>query len=218
MTTTTTPTEAPPRTDLRWLGYLAPIGPLAMAGWALSVPYFVGEPTDVWVPKVAESLGRTQLSMWMLLLFALTAGTGAIVTGLVARRGSPRLGTAGLVLAFLGTSVMAFGSVGYDGAAAAGVNSGLDVPTVERLLSEMDTLSAPTIGTAVFVPLYAIGVILLGVALWRSRAVPRWAAVALIAAFPVVFGGGAVAMWLNAAGWVLMAVGYGAAGAVYARR
>lgn len=212
-----TTTPAPVGTTTRWLGYLAPIGPLAMAGWALAVPYHVGEPTDVWIPKVAENAGRTQLSMWMMLLFALTAGVGAIVTGLVARRGSLRLGTAGMVLAFLGFSALGFSGATYDGAAFAGMRSGLDLAATGRLMSEVDNLQAPTVAGMVFVPLMALGVILLGLALWRGRTVPRWAAGAVVAAFPVVFAGGVVAMPINAAGWVLLALGFGAAGVAYAR-
>jgi hypothetical protein len=215
--TTMTTTPTPVGTTTRWLGYLAPIGPLAMAGWALALPYHVGDATDVWIPKVAESAGRTQLSFWMLLLFALTAGVGAIVTGLVARRGSLRLGTVGMALAFLGFSALSFSGAGYDGAAFAGMRSGLDLAATERLMSEVDTIQAPLVGSMVFMPLMAVGVVLLGVALWRGRTVPRWAAAAVVAAFPIVFAGGVVAMPLNAAGWLLMALGFGAAGVAYAR-
>jgi hypothetical protein len=215
----TTMTTTPPRvtTTTRWLGYLAPIGPLAMAGWALALPYHVGDPTDVWIPALAANVARAQLSMWMLLLFALTAGVGAIVTGLVARRGSPRLGTVGMALAFVGFSSLSFSGAGYDGAAFAGMRSGLDLVATERLMSEVDKIQAPMIGSMVFMPLMAFGVVLLGIALWRGRTVPRWAAGALVAAFPVVFAGGVVAMPVNAAGWVLMALGFGAAGVAYAR-
>jgi hypothetical protein len=202
-------------TGRRLLGRLAPVGPIAMAGWALAVPYHVGEPTGVWIPAVAANMGRVQLSMWMMLIFALTAGAGAIVTGLVARRGSPRLGTVGLVLTFAGFSAMGFSGTGYDGTAAAGMGSGLDLGATERLIVEVDKLQAPTIGSAVFMPIMAAGVIILGVALWRGRAVPRWAAIVLVAAFPVIFVGGLVSMMINAAGWLLLAVGFAVVGRAF---
>lgn len=214
---TTTPVPVPMPLSRRVLGALAPVGPLAMAGWALAIPYHVLEEPAEWIPKVAGDLGRTQLAMWMLLIFALTAGAGAIVTGLVARRGAVKLGTTGLVLTFLGFSALNFSSGTYDGAAGAAMNSGLDVAATEDIVTELDSFQALTIGGAVFLPLMFVGVILLGLALWRGRAVPRWAAGALIVAFPVVLVGGFVSMLLNALGWALMAVGFGAAGAVYSR-
>jgi len=56
-----------------------------------------------------------------------------------------------------------------------------------------------------------IGGILLGIALWRSRAVPRWTAVALIVSSPLrlVYDGGINA--ITALTWVLTAVGFAGA-------
>jgi hypothetical protein len=64
-------------------------------------------------------------------------------------------------------------------------------------------------------PIMAAGVIILGVALWRGRAVPRWAAIVLVAAFPVIFVGGLVSMMINAAGWLLLAVGFAVVGRAF---
>jgi hypothetical protein len=204
--------------DRRALAVLAPIGPLVMAGWALAVPYsLTDEPAD-WIPKLAANMGRTELSFWMLLIFAVTAGAGAIVTGLVARRGSLRLGTIGMVLTFAGFSALSFSGAGYDGAAAATVNAGLDVPTAESVLKEIDAYQATAIGGALFIPLMVVGVLLLGIATWRGRTIPRWAAAVLLAAFPVILVGGFAAMAVNALGWLLLAIGFGAAGVAYARR
>jgi hypothetical protein len=202
----------------RALAVLAPVGPLAMAGWALAVPYALTEEPAEWIPKVAGNMGRTELSFWLLLVFAVTAGAGAIVTGMVARRGSLRLGTIGMVLAFAGFSALSFSGAGYDGAAAATINAGLDVPTAENVLREIDSYQATAVGGALFIPLMFIGVLLLGIALWRGRTVPRWAAAALLVAFPIILAGGFVAMAVNALGWLLLAIGFAAAGAAYAGR
>lgn len=201
----------------RLLGLAAPLGPIGMAVWALAVPYHVMEEPAEWIPAVAAEMGRTQLSMWGLFVFALAAAAGAIVTGQVARAGSYRLGTVGMAFAFVGFSALNFNSAGYDAMGAASANAGLDVPTVERILAEADKFQAPMIGGSIFIPLMFVGVLLLGLALWRGRTVPRWAAAVLIAAFPVVLVGGFLSMAVNALGWVLMAIGFGAAGAAYAR-
>jgi hypothetical protein len=122
-----------------------------------------------------------------------------------------------MVLTFGGFSALSFNGAAYDGAAAASYKVGNDVATTERVLAELDKFQAPSIGAALFIPLMFIGVILLGIALWRGRAVPHWAAAALLLAFPAVLAGGFVSMELNATGWALMAVGFGAAGAAFAR-
>jgi hypothetical protein len=201
----------------RLLGLLAPVGPVAMAIWALAVPYHVQDEAASWIPAVVQQNGRTQLSMWGLFVFALTAGAGAIITGLVAQRGSRRLATIGMVLTFGGFSALSFNGAAYDGAAAASYKVGNDVATTERVLAELDKFQAPSIGAALFIPLMFIGVLLLGLALWRGRTVPRWAAGALLLAFPAVVAGGFVSMTLNAVGWVLMAIGFGVAGRVFSR-
>ena len=166
---------------------------------------------------MVEQNGRTQLSMWGLFVFALTAGVGAIVTGLVAQRGSYRLATIGMVLTFGGFSALSFNGSAYDGAAAASYKVGNDVATTERVLAELDKFQAPSIGAALFIPLMFIGVLLLAIALWRGRTVPRWAAGVLLLAFPAVLAGGFVSMELNAVGWLLMAIGFGAAGRTFSR-
>lgn len=206
-----------PITARHALALAAPLGPLAMAVWALSVPYHVADAPAQWIPQAAAGLGRLQLSMWMLLLFALTAGAGAIVTGLVARRGSRRLGTAGLVLAYAGFAALSFSGAGYDAAAVATRQAGLDLAASERVLAEMDTFQAPAVGSAVFIPMMFLGVVLLGIALWRGRGVPRWAAATLLASFPLVMAGGFIAMPVNALGWLMLATGFGAAGLAFVR-
>ncbi|MFD0474097.1 hypothetical protein ACFQ0B_42025 [Nonomuraea thailandensis] len=191
---------------------------MAMAGWAFALPYQLSDAPQVWIPKAAAGSGRLQISFILLLVFAVTALAGAIVTGIEARRASRRIGTAGLVLTFLGFAAVSFGGAGYDAAAVASYRVVHDVAQVERILAELGSFAAPVLASAVFVPLTALGVILMGIALWRGRAVPRWAAAAMIVAFPVILGGGAVSTIVNGSGWLLLAVGFGAAGVAYARR
>ncbi len=200
------------------LAAVAPIGPIGMALWSWAVPYHVMDEPASRITAVANDMGRVQWAMWGLLLFALTAGVGAIVTGLVARQGSYRLGTAGLVLTFLGFSALNFSSGTADSTAGAAQLAGLDLPTSERVVAGLDEFQAPTIGGGLFIPLMFIGVLLLGIALWRGQAVPKWAAAILFVSFPVVLFGGFVSMAVNGLGWALMAVGFGAAGFAYARR
>lgn len=218
MTTTTEPRTAEVTSDplRRLVAWVAPVGPLAMAGWSLSIPYDLTDAPAAYIPKLAND-ARVELAFWMMLAFVLTIGVGVIVTGLVARRGSPRLGTVGLVLAYLGFSAMGFGGIAYDGIAAASVRAGLDVGTIEDILHQADTFTAPMVGGMIFIPMSFIGTLLLGIALWRGRAVPRWAAALLIVAFPVILAGGAFLMTANALGFVMVAAAFAVAGREFAR-
>lgn len=200
---------------LRLAAWIAPIGPLAMAGWSLSVPYDLADPPEVFVPKMADGF-RVELSFWMMLVFVLTIGVGVIMTGLLARRTAPRLGTAGLVLGYLGFTAMGFGGIAYDALAAAPLRAGLDLETIVRILGEADRFTAPMVGSSIFIPLSFLGIVLLGIALWRGRTVPRWAAAVLVASFPVILAGGAFWMPANALGFVMIAIVFGIAGRRFA--
>lgn len=202
--------------ERRVLAIVAAAGPIFMAGWALSVPSATTDSTAEGLPKLAAAQGQVEFSMWMLLAFALTAPVGAIVTGLVARRGSLRLGTVGLAATFLGFSALSAGGYAFLGGALASIRAGNPDATTELILDELESMSV-AYGAAVFVPPMFLGVILLGIAAWRGRTVPRWAAMSLLAAFPVIIAGGMLSMQLNAVGWLLLAIGFGAAGAAYAR-
>jgi hypothetical protein len=216
MTTATVSEVRTTRDPLRRLAaWIAPVGPLAMAGWSLAVPYDLADPQEVFIAKMADDV-RVELSFWAMLVFALTIGVGVVVTGLVARRGAPRLGTVGLVTAWLGFAAMGFAGIAYDALAAAPLRAGLDVETITGILAEADKFTAPMIGGIIFIPMSFLGTILLGIALWRTRAVPRWASAILIAAFPVILAGGAFLMAVNAFGFVMIAVAFGMAGRAFA--
>lgn len=210
-----TTTDSTPRVDnhrlLRLVAWAAPIGPLAMAGWSLSIPYELSDSTEIFISKMDDTM-RVQLAFWMMLIFVMTIGIGVIATGLLARRGAPRLGTTGLVMAYLGFSAMGFGGIAYDALAAAPLAAGVDVETITQILEEADKFTAPIVGGIIFIPFSFIGMVLLGIALWRTRAVPRWAASLLVVAFPVILFGGFAFMPLNALGFVLIGVAFGVAG------
>ncbi|WTW98415.1 hypothetical protein OG216_36025 [Streptomycetaceae bacterium NBC_01309] len=145
MTTTTPAATAAPARMIAWI---APIGPLAMAGWAFTIPNQTSDEPRVWIPESAAATGRLQLAMVLLLLSALTATAGTLVTGLMARRASRRLGTTGLVLTSLGFTTVAFGGAGYDATAVATYKTVNDTAVTERTLDEYESFIAPMLATA----------------------------------------------------------------------
>jgi hypothetical protein len=103
------------------------------------------------------------------------------VVSRVAVQARPRLGMAAAVTAWLGFANLAF-LITPDQAAPAGHDAGLPTTTTAALLSAIDQNPVASTATTLFVADHILGVVLLGVALWRV--VPRWAAIALIVSQP----------------------------------
>jgi hypothetical protein len=127
----------------------------------------------------------------------------------LARKGSPRLALSGGVLAFAGwlAGLMGLGAgdvVFYHAARADDHAAAVSLVTAVT----DDTTTSVLLG--IFLVGHLLGMLLLGVALWRSRAVPRWGA-ALVGLAPIghllVHSAGRVP---NGIAYALMTLGMGA--------
>jgi hypothetical protein len=95
----------------------------------------------------------------------------------VARSGRPVLGLVGMILAFILALPIGMDT---DDVIYAATKTGLDVPTTNRLVTEINEgLPTSVLGFSFFLSL--LGFVLLGVAALRSAA-PKWAAIAMIVA------------------------------------
>lgn len=205
------PTEALPR----WMPVLAavllPVGPAAVAVLRLVLPYFtVDEPADM-AAGVAANLGRQSLVLWLGLIAAITLPMAVIWIGRMTYRKAPGLTVAALALAVPGYLVLGV-ILASDMMLYAGVNHGLDPQTVGGLVAG----SHPTMAVAevVFVLGHLVGTVLLGAALWRTRAVPVWAAVLTTFSQPLhlVAAIFLLSRPLDLVAWTMTAVGFAAAG------
>jgi hypothetical protein len=102
--------------------------------------------------------------------------------------------------------------VGSDVLLWVGVHAGVDQPTLVRLYSTDHP--STMVAAAVFVIGHVVGTVLLGIALWRSSAVPRWAAVLTLVAQPLHFTAAVLlsSPALDLAAWDLNALGFAVAG------
>ena len=206
-----TPRSGPARIEL---AILMPIGPLAIALVRGILPYTGADSNAAMAAKVAAHQGAELAVIWLTFVALLTLIPGVIALGMLARRHSPRLGTAGLVLAYASFACLFWSSVaGSDTVALSAARIGMHPGTTGTLLTSLGDITPVGLATTIFVIGHIISLVLLAVALWRGRAVPRWAAL-LLAISPVlhfIFVAVVPIQALDALAWALSAPSFAAA-------
>ncbi len=197
-TTTSRTTDAEPTTkaahpphDLRtfWRRTLAVLLPLPLL--AIGISYLLGPVHEN--GSFADSIvyaengqGLYELRNWVELPFLIGMVPACLAAAWVARRGAPVLATIAAVLTALGFGAGFAGNFPGDRPmATAIVELGLDRGTIEQLNTYMWQQPIASLAIGLFLlGGVMVGLALLGVALWRSRVVPFWFALAFIIAGP----------------------------------
>jgi hypothetical protein len=220
MATTSAEPTAVSRTRLRdvrgfWRILLAVIAPLPMASNAIS---YLLSPTDGNAPfeeNVAAAIAhgeRMSALEWIQVPFVTLLVPATFAVAWVARRGAPRLTTAGALMALTGFCAGFGGLPGPVSLANLTVGAGLDPAAVSRLSVAMEQHPIVQLSGLLFILGITFGLPLLGMALWRSRVAPGWMGVALaVGGFTHPFLPGHLTQGI---GLLLAAVGF--AGATYA--
>lgn len=214
--TTTAPPDAARTFWLRAAILIAPIGPLAVAVLRGILPYDTVDDPATMVAKVAANPAVQSAVLWLGYLALLTLPLGVMIASRLAVRTRPVLGGIAAGLAWLGFTSLPF-VIGTDQLALAGAVAGVPASTVVTLGDAINAHPTAAVAGLVFVAGHILGAVLLGIALWR--AVPRWAAVALIVSQPLhlIFAVFVPNHLLDALGWSLTGVGFAAAAVVLAR-
>jgi hypothetical protein len=215
MTTTMAPaTQGASRIRAGTLGLalLIPAGPLAVAVLRGILPYRTTDSMTTMASGVAAHQGAEQAVLWLSMAAALTLVPGTIAIGVMAVRGARRLGTVATILAVAGFSSLP-GVIAPDEAALTGTRAGLSPAAVGHLLDQVNSEPAVALAGVVFVLGHVLGVLLLGVALWRAGVIPAWAGLVLAVSQPLhaVFAVGIPNHVLDACAWGLTALGYAVA-------
>ena len=209
-----------PGLDRTALAVLMPIGPLAIAIVRGILPYYTTDSNTVMAAKVAAHQGTETVVIWLTFIALLTLIPGVIALGLLARRRAPRLGTAGLVVSFAAVARLFWSNVaGADTVAMGAARIGTAPGATGALLTSIGGISAIGLGSTVFVIGHILGLLLLGVALWRGRVVPRWAALLLAVSqiLHFVFAVIAPNHLLDGCAWGLTAVAFAVAAVAFSR-
>jgi hypothetical protein len=206
--------------DRRALAILMPIGPLAIAILRGILPYYTADSNTVIATKVATHQGAEAAVIWLTFIAMLTLVPGVIALGMLARRYAPRLGTTGLVLASAGFLSLFWSTVaGTDNVAFGAARLGMRPAATGALLTSIGKIVPVGLAANLFVLGHVIGLLLLGIALWRGRVVPAWAGLLLAASqiLHVVFAIILPVHALDGCAWALTAVGFAAAAVALTR-
>lgn len=205
------------RTGRLLLAASAVLGPLMLAVTIGVLPYGTDDSTKEIVAAIAEDKGLIQLSLWAWVLGLLLLVPGTLAVGLLAMTRSPKLGLWGM--AVFGTGLLAIATTAsLDQVALGGLEKGVSQEALVGVTDGTYELAVNIVPSLYFVAAHVIGAILLGVALLRGRIVPAWAAWVLILSMPLnVVGFVTGVAVLTVGSFVMLAVGFGAAGLVVAR-
>jgi hypothetical protein len=175
-----------PLRDVRgfWRVLLALIAPLPLVAkgiWYLLIP--VDQDASFQRTLAVYAAHRSLVSglRWLDVIFMVTLVPAVVAVAWVARRRAPRLTTAGLLVAGGGMLVGLTLIGGPNSPALVTVEHNLDVATMSRLYDAIGNDPITLIASVLFLAGIIIGLGLLGAALWRSRAVPAWMGIALMA-------------------------------------
>jgi hypothetical protein len=213
-TTATAPRLSTPARALAAL--LIPVGPAAIAVLRYVLPYDTTDSSHAIARKVAADLDTQTLVVWLGFVGVLAIIPSLYWVAQTTRAGAPRLTAAALLLTVPGYTALAFLIV-EDFMVWTATKSGLDVGTTTSLLDHLHPASV--VAGFFFVLGHVVGTILIGVAMWQSRAVPRWAAIVTIISQPIHFVAAVVVVShpLDLVGWGLTAIGFAAAALTFWR-
>ena len=189
---------------------ILPLGPALVAVLRFVMPYSTTDDEKTIVREVAAHQSTQSLVVWFGFFGALALVPAVMWVGRLTRTAAPRLTAAALLLLVPGYTALML-MVASDAAVLFAVKHHLDPNTAADAFTGLH--AATGVAGIIFVPAHVIGTILLGVALWRTGVVPRWAALATIAAQPLHFIAAIVVSShpLDLVGWGLNAVGFAAA-------
>jgi len=147
--------------------------------------------------------------------FLAAPATLALMRVLDAR--SPRLAAIGGAMHLIGWIAIIGVVTGGDVVVVEMVTGGTPSPEIVQLYRRL-VISAPLIALNIIATLHVIGGTMLGVALWRTRIVPLWAAVAATLAQPIhLVANIAGILWIDAMTWIALAAAFACVAAVVLR-
>lgn len=178
------PAAGKPQRDARgfWrilLALIAPLPMIAEGAYYLLAPVGGNASFTDAVTAYAANPDRADLLTWLGAIFVVTLIPATVAVAWASRRGAPRLSTWGAALALPGFMI-GFPLLGGPFTPAyLTVKHNLDATGMARLDEAVHSEPVLGIASLLFIVGIVIGLLLLGLALWRSKAAPAWMGIAL---------------------------------------
>jgi hypothetical protein len=196
------------------LAMITPLPLLAQALYQLLMPGSADGDFAGTLDMVAGDQGTVGALQWVGAVFTITLVPATCTVAWVARRGAPRLATAGALLSILG--FLASALLPNDHLIAlVTLGEGLDRGAATALDQALWANPVVSAASGLWILGLTVGLALVGAALWRSRVAPAWMGIALMIAGPThPFIPGQIG---SAAGLVVGAVGMAGTGVALLR-
>lgn len=175
------------RRAARWTAaLLLPVGPAVITAGRMGLPYWTTDSPAQIVDGILGDRAWMSAMQWAGAVASPALLLGVLALHRLARRGSPRLAAAGAALAF--TAYACWGAAGNsEQLVLAGADAGVSRDALLAVGTAVDGSALSMATGLLWVFGHIIGTVLLGVALLRARAVPRWAAWLLVISQPLHF-------------------------------
>jgi hypothetical protein len=188
---------------------------LILVYWVLYPAYGLLDSTSV-LRAIDGHAARTATADIFVFTGAFLAAPATLALMRTLNTRAPRLAAIGGALHLLGW-IAIVGVVMGDVIAVQMVSTGTPSPDTVALYGRIMS-SAPVMALNVIATLHVIGGTMLGIALWRTGIVSRWAAIAATLAQPIhLVSNIAGIFWLDAMTWIALAAAFGAVAQVVLR-
>src|SRR5207248_1687608 len=148
------------------------------------MPYWTADDTQTMIAKSLAHPAAMNTMAWLSLFLLPPLVISMLAIGYLARRGSPVLATLGATISFLAYVNWSAGG-NPDLLVHTAGQRGIDPDTINRFLDATQNNAVAGLSTFGWVIGHILGMVLLGIALLRARAVPTWVAVALMVSQPM---------------------------------
>jgi hypothetical protein len=191
----------------------APIAAIYLAVMRYLLPFNTLDDARTAFDKLVAAPTFDAAQLWGGPLVAPFVLAGVLAVLWVSRRRSPVLTTVAGVLCVLGYAALVSGGSPATVIVSEVAAGRVDPEVGYRLSAATNALAQPTAAVSIFVIGHLLGTVLLGIALWRSRRVPRWIALALTVSQPVHLLAAMTGNHpLDLIAWGVTAFGFGTAG------
>jgi hypothetical protein len=161
-----------------------PIGPLGVTVARAVMPYWTSDDSATIVEKLLANPDTVVAMQWIGLVMMAPLLGATLSLGYVSRRGAPMLATVGSLMSFAVYAV--WGVTGnIELSVYAMGDAGVDPATILQVVEVQEGTAVALLAGFGWVVGHIVGMILLGLAVWKAKVVPMWVGMGLAVSQPI---------------------------------